>query len=193
MGLGMRRMSARLGLVVSVLLAAQTTVSCAEEGHGKWHYPEGPYGTGVGDIIQNLRLSGLDGSEYRLASVYESPDAVAVLYITATWCFTSGPEITWLNGEVAANKGITALTVVVENETYEAASVADGVAFRDAFGVEFPTVVDTNEVMLAYREAAAIPLNLIVRKRDMRIVHRAQGFEQSSLEQAISTILQEGS
>ena len=154
-------------------------------------YPPGPYGVGVGDVIDNLALFDLEGRAYDLEATHKGPAKVALLYITATWCFTCGPEIDWLNGRLPASDGdITALAVVVQNPRYEPAQGADGIAFRDAYGVRFETVVDTDDVTGPYRSFAAIPLNIIVRTADMKITYRAEGFDEAALEQALRGVLE---
>ena len=45
---------------------------------------------------------------------------MALLYVTATWCFTRGPEIRWLNARIAAgDHRVNPVVVVVEDEKYD--------------------------------------------------------------------------
>lgn len=155
-------------------------------------YPVGPYGAEVGDVIENLGLTDLAGAPSDLEPFYQSDAKVLLLYMAATWCFTCGPEIDWLNERIEAEAGaLDAAVIVVEDHRFERPAAEDGIAFRDRYGVRFATLVDADGVTEPYRAFGAIPLNIVLRTKDMTIAHRTEGFDPDALGPALRMILEE--
>ncbi len=172
--------------VLGLLCTACTSASSDEV------YPGPPYGEGVGDTLDNLAMLDLDGEPFEIASLYGGRPSVVVLYVTATWCFTCGPEIAWLNDELPRRPELGALAVVVQDIDFQPATPEDGRLFREEWDVQFPVVVDSEAVTEPLRRSNAIPLNVLVRTADMTIVHRSEGFDEAALEAAIDAASEGG-
>lgn len=165
----------------TLFLAMVVLGGCGETEDSK---PE--YGGEVGQVLPELKLLGLDGQAYSTSQLRDEGQEIGLLYVTATWCFTCGPEIDWINERLAeGDLAFAPLTIVVEDEVYAPAGVEAGQAFVQTYGPEFRTVADPDQVMSPYRDANAIPLNLVLELATMKILHRSQGFTEEDLRAAI--------
>src|SRR5262245_12393878 len=94
--------AARPAMVVCCAVAACGSDAGPEPQVAAPAYPTGPYGTNVGEVIQNLKFVTPEGQPFELESLYRGPMRAVVLYGTATWCFTCRDETEWLNAKTAA-------------------------------------------------------------------------------------------
>lgn len=153
-------------------------------------YPPGPYGVEEGDTIADFQLETSTGDSFALSSLYRADAEVAVLYVTATWCFTCGPEIDWLNDYPPRVSGrIVAMSVLLQNRAFEDATAADAAQYAEEYGPLFATLLDPHGDLDVFRGGNLIPLNLVIDTRAMRITHRAYGFDRTSMEQAVEALL----
>ena len=153
-------------------------------------YPAGPYGLKQGDTIAAVRLFDSDGKAVDVGSYYRGRAPALLLYVTATWCFTCGPEVGWLNDYAARTSGdLAAMSVLLQNKQFEDATAADAAAFSDGYGAEFVTLLDPEGAFDLFRQQAFIPLNLLIDTSTMRITLRETGFDRASLEAAITTVV----
>ncbi len=154
-------------------------------------YPDGPYGLEQDDVIGDLQLVNTDGETVALNTFHQGEAAALLLYVTATWCFTCGPEIDWLNDYAPRVDGdLVAMSVLLQNKQFEDATAADALEFSEGYGAQFPTVLDPHGELDVFREEAFIPLNLLVDTDSMRITLRETGFDEASLDGAIGSILE---
>ncbi len=152
-------------------------------------YPEGPYGSLVGDTLPNFTLHDLQDQRWNSGALHAGDAEVAILYLTANWCFTCGPEVEWLNERMGTDKRVVGVAIVMENEHMALASPEDGVKFRDRYQPRFPVLVDPEGVVQPLRRSEAIPLNLVVRTDTMKIVARLETFDRTALEQSITAAI----
>jgi peroxiredoxin len=186
-------MTAARPLVLALALAGCSSPLLPQEGDTQPApvYPNGPYGASEGEVVANIELLDLEGHPQKLASLYRGEAKVVVLYLAATWCFTCGPEIAWLNEKTKQpDTRVTARVVVVENQHLAPAQVDDGQEFRDHYQPTFPTLVDPSGATMPYRPAGAIPLNLVIRTDRMQIVLSTASFDPAALDQAITNALE---
>lgn len=154
-------------------------------------YPDGPYGLEQDDVIGDLQLVNTDGETVALKTFHQGEAGALLLYVTATWCFTCGPEIGWLNDYAPRVDGdLVAMSVLLQNKQFEDATAADALEFSDGYGAQFPTVLDPSGELDVFREEAFVPLNLLIDTDSMRITLRETGFDEASLDGAISGILE---
>lgn len=159
-------------------------------GQGADNYPDGPYGFEQGDVIPNMTLRTIDGEAVILDAFHGGPAPAALLYVTATWCFTCGPEIAWLNDYAPRVDGaLRAMSVLLQNKQFDNATAADAQEFSDGYGSVFPTLLDPDGELDVFRDQAFIPLNVLVDTTTMRITLRRTGFDQTSLDQAIGALV----
>ncbi|MBN4050152.1 redoxin domain-containing protein [Desulfobulbus sp. AH-315-M07] len=154
-------------------------------------YPGGPYGFEQGAVIGNLQLETPAGDTFSLDSLYDGDGKAALLYVTATWCFTCGPEIDWLNDYAPRVDGrLDAMSVVLQNKQFQDATAEDAAQFDQGYGPVFATLLDPNGALDVFREEAFIPLNVLIDTATMRITYRAVGFSKPTLTQEIDEILE---
>lgn len=126
-------------------------------------YPVGPYGSSVGDTVENLQLYDLSGRAFTLDEIHQSEAEVVLLYLAATWCFTCGPEIEWLNEEARARPMFDAYVIVLQNTDFEPATPADGETFRREYDPQIAVLVDQEQRLAPFLLSDAIPLNIVLR------------------------------
>jgi len=141
--------------------------------------------------VENLQVYDLDGEPFLLGEQYGSSTPVVIIYLAASWCFTCGPEIAWLNEQATARPELAAYVVVLQNEDFETPQSEDGRRFRDGYDARIPVLVDTDRRFEPLLLSAAIPLNILVRTDRMEIMHRSEGFDSGLLDEAIQTVLEE--
>ena len=174
------------GFLVAVM-ATLMLGACADEAAPG--YPAGPYGSAVGSTLDNYTLVDLEGASVSVDDLRTTP--VALFYLTATWCFTCGPETAWLNEQLPSRPEVSANAIVFQNRDYAAPGPEDGVYFRDTNEPVFPVLVDSAQEFSGDVTPDVIPLNLVVRTDTMEIVHRSFGFDPDTLDAALRTALGE--
>lgn len=173
-------------------------------------YPEGPYGTGYLDTIQDLEFfDPWTGATPRLSDYYQSPD-VSVLLISsaAGWCTACMYESWDLvdSYDKYKERGLEILYTLYEDRNADPIFQADDsddqitadMAFfrgwQDHLGkyiglperkANYPTLVDRDFVLEAYYNQGATPLTLIVRTSDMKILYRQVGYSEGTIDQLI--------
>lgn len=152
-------------------------------------YPGGPYGSSVGATLENYSLVDLEGEPVVMDDLRTTP--VALFYLTATWCFTCGPETEWLNEQLPSRPELSAHAVVFQDADYMAPGPDDGIFFRDENGAEFAVLVDSAQEFSGDLTPDVIPLNLVVRTDTMEIVHRSFGFDADMLDAAFAAALED--
>ena len=154
-------------------------------------YPSGPYGFEQDDVIPNITLRTTEGEPVTLASFHQGQVRAVLLYVTASWCFTCGPEISWLNTYGPRLDGVFAsMSVLLQNKQFEDAAAADAIEFGEGYASEFSTLLDPDGDLDLFREEAFIPLNILVDTSSMRITLRKTGFDEALLDGAIRAIVE---
>lgn len=191
-------MNGPLGMVRLVLLLASVLPGC-DDSPGLRTQADSGIDAEVADQGQDARvdatvsLDHMPAGDFRLASgdavgwdaLADNGKALALIYVTATWCFTCGPEIEWLNEQLSADLPYVPVVVIVENSEFAVAAPRDGQIFQASFEPAFPLWVDTESLLLPYRRVGVVPVNFVVRLADLSIVDRFEGFTEERLEQAI--------
>jgi thiol-disulfide isomerase/thioredoxin len=161
------------------------------------NYPDGPYGTALGDVLEQLAfepatreglpLAGVDGllgtCDLYNASVDQGGELTGVLFwFTAGWCPYCGQEAAKLNAlyESLKEQGILLVGVVTEDELQRPADVGYAAKYAHRYRWTFPAV--PGQVGTQYWPADAVasgeigvPLHLFVDARTMRLYARMSG------------------
>ncbi len=173
-------------------------------------YPEGPFGHGYLDIVEDLEFfNPWTGERPRLSDFYQSPDTSVLLISSAAgWCTACMYEAWDLVTvyEDYKDRGLEVLYTLYEDtqgrpifqddasDDRITADVAFYLGWMENLGrriglpvrvANYPVLVDPDFVLEPYYNEGATPLTLIVRTSDMRILYRQVGYSAGTVEQMI--------
>ena len=162
-------------------------------------YPPGPYGRGVGSVIENLEFlgwhdpvaAGYDPANFevvRLSDFYDPTGEdikLIVLNASAVWCTVCRAEYRHF-AEQAIHatyrpKGVQLIGALFEDNAAGPAKPEDLAEWGRSpqFAVEFPMVLDPGFKLGRYFASDVTPLNLIIDARTMKIVNVTMGYDPS--------------
>jgi hypothetical protein len=160
-------------------------------------YPPGPYGYGVGAVIDNLDFIGwLDPvaagydvtklERVELADLYDpngTHTELIVINASAVWCTVCQQELRDMNrsGTYAAYSArkVQVVGTLFEDGAGDPATPKDLSLWGSstARAIAFPLVLDPGLKMGRYFTSDATPLNLVIDARTMRIVEAMMGYD----------------
>jgi len=160
-------------------------------------YPSGPYGHGVGAVIENLEFigwrdpvaAGYDPAlleRVRLGDFYDptgEQNELLVINASAVWCTVCQAEMRDMNssGTYAAYRGrkVQVLGTLFEDAQNNPAKPSDLSLWGSSTvrAIAFPLVLDPALKMGVYFTSDATPLNLVVDARTMRITDSMMGYD----------------
>lgn len=163
------------------------------EGRLRLAYPEPPYGTGQGAVIQDLTLLGWQdpaAREYDPAtlaplslSAFHPPNGRAelrylVVVSAAVWCTVCRAEFTEMGSRIDAyrERGIEFLGTLYEDNDGGPARPEDLSLWAERFDVRFPLVLDPAFVLGPYFDMSATPMNMVIDVRTMQILSIDHGW-----------------
>ncbi len=157
-------------------------------------YPAGPYGLNVGDTIRNLKFEGLKApkasnydtkttdtialSDYYNPTGDASKTLALVLTGAARWCGPCQDEASKSMGfwKYWNPKGVEFISAVVQDEDYQASTFVDLTAWASKYKLEYPVTIDPDSANLgAYFGQDAVPFNMVVDTRTMKIAYKIAG------------------
>ncbi len=162
--------------------------SCASASSGDLDYPAGPYGTQDGEVAPDLELRAASGTSVRLGDLRRDGVRAIVVYATGTWCFSCKDEVPWLNRRTDGPE-VKAFAVLVESERFQRATPSDAEEFKAALGARFPVILDPEGRLDGFRAGGVIPVNLVIEPSTMRIVHREDTFNPTTMDHAVDGLL----
>jgi hypothetical protein len=160
-------------------------------------YPEGPYGTSLGAIIQNFEFLGwrdpvaneYDPEKFERVSMADFYDPTGEttkliwLNASAVWCSVCRSEYRDLRDQgVVANyseKGIKFVSAIFEDNNYDPSTPNDLKYWGQLFSVEFPMVLDPGFKLGAFFDADATPMNMLIDARTMKVIRIDMGYGRS--------------
>jgi len=163
-------------------------------------YPAGPYGTGVGDVVQNLcfdawkdpKADGYDPARLQklCLSDFHADPAARLLHVnsSAIWCVACRSEY---GGSSGANgrpsladhlaqlqgDGYRLLGTLFQDASLNAATGDDAALWARTFSLEFPFALDAEDQFGVFRSPTTAPFNLLVDTKTMKIVLELEGDE----------------
>jgi len=160
-------------------------------------YPEGPYGHGVGAVIDNLEFigwhdpvaAGYDPNlleHIRLGDFYDptgTQTELLVINASAVWCTVCQGELRDMNtnGTYAAfrSRKVQILGTLFEDNQSKPAKPSDLTLWGSSMqrAIAFPLVLDPGLKMGVYFTSDATPLNLVIDTRTMRIIDSMMGYD----------------
>ncbi len=155
---------------------------CGPEGRCLGTYPPPPYGTGVGDIIDDLAFTDAAGETVRLSDFYRTAKAI-VLVSTSAWCHFGRVEARELNPfwERYAPEELVLLYTLYQDENRNSPgppTPALAERFEAQLGLDYPILLDEDFLMEPYFARRATPLNMVIDPRTMRIRYREVGYSE---------------
>jgi hypothetical protein len=152
------------------------------------NYPPGPYGTSIGATVSpNLTWQGYRPDTDQVAPIsiqdYFDCDGTrgvnALLLIqSALWCGACQAEAEELNAHVAggwSQQHISVLTLIIEDQVGNPASVSHALAWKNAFDAKGWGVVADPAFTFASGGGNGLPLIIVVDPRSMKVVDKSEG------------------
>lgn len=160
-------------------------------------YPEAPYGTTEGAIIDDIELFGWrdpaeaqfdvsNGGPVRLSEFYnpDSPPGEGTEYImlnaVTVWCGVCRTEYQHLEDQQTyaefAPRGLEMVGVLFEDNNGDPSTYADLSNWSRSYSVAFPFLNDPGFKTGVYFDKSATPMNMIIDARTMRIVLVMTGY-----------------
>ena len=155
-------------------------------------YPEGPYGSDVGGVVQNVCLRGWlapDRVQHVNASLepielsdFYDPDGtrgieLLLVNTAAVWCSACRIEHEDLPMRAAtyAPKGLRIVGSLFQDQKQNPATVEDLSRWVETFGTNFPMTLDPSYAFGLYASAESAPLNLLIDPKTMTILRKYIG------------------
>jgi len=165
-------------------------------------YPAGPYGLLPGQIVPPLVVTGYreDGTAWESISTrdYFDPDGKkgirGVLFVVAAqWCGVCKAQATWLPDAYRSTwkaRGARILTALVQTSTGAAAVQATADQWKAAFGIPYAVAIDPKlSLVPAFGGAIALPVDLTIDPRTMRVVAATRGAEPDGALPALDAVV----
>lgn len=145
-------------------------------------YPEGPYGVDVGDVAIPLDLAQCDGKGRMSLKDFYKHDKIKVIQLTVhtIWCPSCRTQSKGLGGIYRKYnpKGLAIMFVMTENAQAGSGKVSPqeclGHVSKYNFGFE-PVIDSGSKFMRKYFDRNAVPLNIIITTKDMKIRYKKSG------------------
>lgn len=173
-------------------------------------YPAGPYGSRVGDVVQNLCFSGwkdpkaaaYDPAKFApicLGDFHADP-AVRLLHVEscAIWCAAcraeyggngaSEPSLSQRLDE-QKSRGYRVVGTLFQDAESKPAAPSDAVTWASTYSLEFPFALDPDHQLGLFTSSVVAPFNLLIDTRTMKIVLEVVGDEPSVLFSAVDDFL----
>lgn len=177
-------------------------------------YPEGPYGTAAGDVVQDLcwdawqnpKADGYDPARLRrlcLSDIHADRDARLLLVnSSAIWCVACRFEYGGSEGEDGRpsladhlaerrDQGFRILGTLFQDGASEPATPADAAQWARLYAVDFPFALDDDHHLGLFTSSSIAPFNLLVDTRTMKIVLELEGDEPATLFGAADAFLKD--
>ena len=198
----MKTQVASLGLtaIICLLLSA-----CLSEGPGlqsdgsevyakRDQYPEGPYGTELGQVIQPLSFLAPNGSNYGLEDVYKDQfNQVLLVTTSAEWCTACIKEQKTLNElyEEYKDRGLEVMVTLFQDLNFEPATAELSGRWQERYELNFPVVADPTEpsAFAPYYDISLTPMVMLLDVKTMEILYLTQGFDEDQVRALIEANL----
>jgi hypothetical protein len=169
--------------------AGTTTAASSSSSSGTTcQYPAGAYGIDQGTTVdptlvwQGFPAGAQQPSAIAVTQYFDCNGANGInallIDVSATWCGacqTEAMDIAQLAGTTWSAEGIRVLTLMIEDDTQNPATIDTAKQWRDAFGLTSSAVAaDPNATFVP--PSAGLPMQVVVDPRTMKIVFVDQGY-----------------
>lgn len=188
-------MNVRCCLLVVALGAFATACSSEPAGRAQQDsgstvnasYPAAPYGTEVGQVVENGTFRGRRGGmsttreTFDLASYYAmraEGKRYMVLNVAAFWCSPCKEEAREMQSRIVPTygpKGVAFLTIILEDASRRPATDANVDLWIQTYGLTYPVANDDDGYVTQFFDKSAMPLNMIIDLQTMKIVTKVVG------------------
>jgi hypothetical protein len=161
-------------------------------------YPLGPYGTGIGAVLEPFTLQNCNAEGGATAPWrFDGPDfftsQLTVLIISAAWCVPCQREAAVLERtliEPFRGRGVRFVQVLVQNADYSPISLPTCRNWVSRYGLSLPELMDPTFITSPFVPRSAFPGNVIIDRRG-RIRWREYGSDTglSSIRTAVEEVL----
>lgn len=159
-------------------------------------FPEGPYGTSVGDTLANLEFFTCDGQPFAMKDLVGKAKAV-LLTESAGWCTVCRAEVLRLEGLYKSyiDKGFVIVQTLYQDNAGARATGAFCNEWKNEYGLSYVVVFDPQHKTAPYHPKfatgeLATPLNMILDK-NLRIQSVVEGLYPGNLEPQVRAHLGE--
>lgn len=151
-------------------------------------YPEGPYGTGIGDVMAQEVLEAPDGTPFTTDQVYaDEASTLLLIFSTAQWCgrcVADLPDLERFHAEYG-DDGLYTMVSVFENLNYGPAVGENAGRHQESHNVSFTTVADPDGALHKYFDHVALPMVLLVDVETMTVLTSDVGWYPNRVEASI--------
>ena len=145
-------------------------------------YPAGPYGTDVGDIMDNLTWDVVVGGGTVSLRQFHCDESTTLLWLygTAGWCPNCPIESAALPGMYSDyhSEGLEIVACVFEDTSGNPADLEFAEDYVGIYEFPFAAVADSDILIGDYRDPSSAPINVFVDLETMEILFADDGFDE---------------
>ena len=156
-------------------------------------YPEGPYGTRIGDVLVDVTFKDSTDGDVSLSSLHQDGAARLLLISTgAGWCTACIEEQPQLQewSQLYKDKGLRVIMTLFEDALGAPADGELASKWKSDHELTFPVLVDDTAFFSAYYDSSLAPMNMIVDACTMTIVEIIIGSKPSEIQAELVRNLQ---
>lgn len=152
-------------------------------------YPSGPYGTAVGDVVEDQSVLDSDGSPLSLGDIHSNPaNKVLIVYNTVSYCQSCAAktaELTELDDAFGA-RGLVPMVALFENLDYQPAAPADAAQYKQRLSLDFTVTADAPGTFHKYFDELVHPMVLIIDVETMTVIYKDVSWLRGPIDEVLS-------
>ena len=158
-------------------------------------YPNGPFASDdspVGDTLPDHVFTTPAGEELSFSDLRSAGGKTLLLIsTTAGWCTACIEEQPKLESyyQQYGCDGLEVMVAIFEDASFNPAKAANAQQWQQQYGLSFPVVADTENVLSAYYDKGAAPLNMVVDLCTMEVLYSGIGFDETAVTAQIESHL----
>ncbi|MDP6943827.1 MAG: TlpA disulfide reductase family protein [Myxococcota bacterium] len=167
--------------------------SCA--GGTPTSYPNGPFASDddpVGDKIDNHSFTTPEGDPLSFGDLRSAGGKTLLLVsTTAGWCtacIEEQPKLESFYHQYGCD-GLEVMVAIFEDIQFNPAQAAQAKQWQQQYGLSFPVVADTDNVLSTYYDSGAAPLNMLIDLCTMEVLYSGIGFDETAVTATIESHL----
>jgi hypothetical protein len=160
----------------------------AEDPNVRASYPDGPFGTMLGDVVENHSMVDPNGDPVTLGDLRTDASVkLLLIFSTVTYCRgcqAKTVELTELYNELGS-RGLLPVVTLYENNNHLPTVAADARSYRGMLGLQFPVIADGADVFQRYFAERGHPMILVLDAEDMSILYKRVHWRRDDVEAVI--------